>query len=83
MPTQNFMDIIESKKAQKNGYRMGFMVKASKHPCDRKCSESNKEWTCRYVFIVELASTLGKVILNLFLYLILQLQIYFSLLNLY
>ena len=39
------------------------MGEVKEHPCDRQCSKNNTGRVCHYVFVVELHSTLGKVIM--------------------
>ena len=38
-----------------------FMGELKKHPCDRQCNKNDTRRVCHYVFVVELHSTLGKV----------------------
>ena len=39
-----------------------FMEDLKPHPCDRSCGSNETSRTCHYIFVVELHSTLGKVI---------------------
>ena len=39
-----------------------YMGQIVKHPCDRQCSINDTGRICHYTFVIELHSTLGKVL---------------------
>ena len=40
-----------------------YMDEIRPHPCDRKCNGNETARICHYIFVVELHTTLGKVII--------------------
>ena len=58
------LQVTSAKEISDNSYEMPsseYMGQVLKHPCDRECNANDTGRVCHYKFIIELHTTLGRV----------------------